>query len=60
MKKAKKSKVTKAEKTEKIEISEEELAYNEWMQLFACDRPILEIPDTICGFFAADGVWETI
>ena len=47
MKKAKKS---KAKKTEKIEISEEELAYNEWMQLFACDDPHWKFPTRYVDF----------
>ena len=44
MKKAKKS------KAEKIEISEEELAYNEWMQLFACDDPYWKFPTRYVDF----------
>ena len=47
MKKAKKS---KAEKIEKIEISEEELAYNEWMQLFACDDLYWKFPTRYVDF----------
>lgn len=47
MKKAKKS---KAKKTEKIEISEEERAYNEWMQLFACDDPYWKFPTRYVDF----------
>ena len=47
MKKAKKS---KAKKAEKIEISEEELAYNEWMQLFACDDPYWKFPTRYVDF----------
>ncbi|MEA2003989.1 MAG: hypothetical protein U9O53_03440 [archaeon] len=49
MKKAKKSKAKKA-KAEKIEISEEELAYNEWMQLFACDDPYWKFPTRYVDF----------
>ncbi|KAF5414215.1 MAG: Chaperone protein DnaJ [Candidatus Methanogaster sp.] len=47
MKKTKKSKMKKAEK---IEISEEELAYNEWMQLFACDDPYWKFPRRYVDF----------
>jgi len=47
MKKAKKS---KAKKTEKIEISEEELAYNEWIQLFACGDPYWKFPTRYVDF----------
>ncbi|MEA3283142.1 MAG: hypothetical protein U9Q68_11445 [Euryarchaeota archaeon] len=47
MKKAKKPKTKKAEK---IEISEEELAYNEWMQLFACDDPYWKFPRRYVDF----------
>jgi hypothetical protein len=47
MKKAKKSKTKKAET---IEISEEELAYNEWMQLFACDDPYWKFPTRYVDF----------
>ncbi|MEA1870460.1 MAG: hypothetical protein U9N09_10060 [Euryarchaeota archaeon] len=44
MRKAKKSKAKKAE------ISEEELAYNEWMQLFACDDPYWKFPTRYVDF----------
>ena len=47
MKKAKKS---KAKKAERIEISKEELAYNEWMQLFACDDPYWKFPTRYVDF----------
>ncbi len=53
MKKAKKSKAKKAEKTtkiEKAEISKEEKAYNEWMQLFACDDPYWKFPTRYVDF----------
>ena len=44
MKKAKKS------KAEKVAISEEELAYNEWIQLFACDDPYWKFPTRYVDF----------
>ena len=46
----KKAKKLKAKKAEKIEISEEELAYNEWMQLFACDDPYWKFPTRYVDF----------
>ncbi len=50
MKKAKKPKSEKSEKSEKTEISEEELAYNEWIQLFACDDPYWKFPTRYVDF----------
>lgn len=50
MRKAKKSKAKKAEKIEKIEISEEALAYNEWIQLFACDDSYWKFPTRYVDF----------
>ncbi|MEA3325076.1 MAG: hypothetical protein U9Q37_08070 [Euryarchaeota archaeon] len=52
MKKAKKS---KAKKAEKIEISEEELAYNEWMQLFARDDSHWKFPRRYVDFSRLTG-----
>ena len=47
MKKIKKPKV---KKTAKTEISEEKRAYDEWMQLFACDDPLWKLPKRYVDF----------
>jgi len=50
MKKREKIKKPKAKKTVKTEISEEKQAYDEWMQLFACDDPLWKLPKRYVDF----------
>ncbi len=46
----KKTKKPKAKKTAKTEISEEKRAYDEWVQLFACDDPHWKFPTRYVDF----------
>ncbi|RZN37546.1 MAG: hypothetical protein EF813_05700 [Methanosarcinales archaeon] len=50
MKKRGKTKKPKVKKTAKTEISEEKRAYDNWMQLFACDDPTWKLPKRYVHF----------
>ena len=50
MKKREKTKKPKSKTTAKTEISEEKRAYDEWMQLFACDDPLWKLPRRYVDF----------
>ncbi len=51
----KKREKPKAKKTAKTEVSEEKRAYDEWMQLFACDDPLWKLPKRYVDFLRLMG-----